>query len=288
MSKIKRILKVLKKSTLTAKIGLIICFLWVLCAISAPLLSPYEANDGNIMERFIPPVWCEGGTPEHILGTDEMGRDVLSRLIYGSQISLVVGIMAVFVSFIIGTTLGLISGFFGGAVDAVIMRIVDVMLSFPFIFMALCLMAVLGSSLTNVIMVLGVTGWVPYARTIRAQTLSLREREFITAAYTQGCSNTRIILKHVMPNVIDNAIVLGTLEMASAILAEASLTFLGLGVPPSIATWGGMIATGRQYIYNAWYLTCLPGVVIFLVCLSINFVGDWIRDIRDPRLKGTN
>ena len=288
MSKIKNIMKVIKKSTLTAKIGLFICILWVLCALLAPLLSPYDANEGNITERFIPPSWCEGGTSEHLLGTDEMGRDVLSRLVYGSQISLIVGIMAVVVSLVIGTTLGLVAGYFRGFTDALIMRIVDVMLSFPFIFMALCLMAVLGSSLINVILVLGVTGWVPYARTIRAQTLSLREREFITAAYTQGCKNTRTIFRHIMPNVVDNAIVLGTLEMAGAILAEASLTFLGLGIPPSIATWGGMIATGRQYIYNAWWLTAVPGVVIFLVCLSINFVGDWIRDIRDPRLKGAS
>lgn len=278
--------KGMRNSTLTAKIGLIIIILWALCAIFAPVLSPYGPNETNIQNRFIPPAWLEGGSMAHVLGTDEMGRDLLSRLIYGSQISIIVGVMAVVVSLVIGTALGLIAGYFRGKTDTVIMRIVDVMLSFPFIFMALCLMAVLGSSLTNVIIVLGVTGWVPYTRTIRAQTLSLREREFVVASQTQGCTSLRVVLKHILPNVIDSAIVLGTLEMAGAILSEAALTFLGLGVPPSIPTWGGIIAVGRQYIYTAWWLTAIPGVVIFLVCLSINFVGDWIRDIRDPRLRG--
>ena len=281
-------LTVLKKSTLTAKIGLVIVVLWIICAIFAPLLAPYGMDDKDISMRLTPPCWEDGGTTEHILGTDEMGRDILSRLLYGSQVSLIVGIMAVVVSLVIGTTLGLISGYFGGKIDTVIMRLVDVMLAFPFIFMALCLMAVLGSSLTNVIIVLGITGWVPYTRTIRAQTLSLREREFVIAAHTEGCSHWQIIFKHILPNVIDNAIVQGTLEMAGAILSEASLTFLGLGVPPSIATWGGMVATGRQYIFNAWWLTAIPGLLIFLVCLSINFVGDWIRDVRDPRLRGSD
>ena len=288
MSKSKMGPTLLKKSTRTAKFGMIIVILWIFCAVFAPLISPYGMDDKDIMMRLTPPCWLPGGSMAHIFGTDELGRDVLARLIYGSRVSLIVGVMAVVVSLVIGTTLGLISGYFGGKVDAVIMRVVDVMLSFPFIFMALCLMAVLGSSLTNVIIVLGVTGWVPYTRTIRAQTLSLREREFVTAAHTEGCTNLRIIFKHIMPNVIDNAIVLGTLEMANAILSEASLTFLGLGVPPSIATWGNMIATGRQYIYNAWWLTAIPGVIIFLVCLSINFVGDWVRDVRDPRLRGSN
>jgi peptide/nickel transport system permease protein len=167
------------------------------------------------------------------------------------------------------------------------MRIVDVMLSFPFIFMALVLMAVLGSGLTNVIVVIGITGWVPYARTVRAQTLSLKEREFITASDTIGCNDMRIILKHILPNIIDSAIILGTLEMSSAILSEASLTFLGMGIPPSMATWGSMVASGREYIYTAWWITALPGLAIFLVCLAINFVGDWVRDVRDPRLRST-
>lgn len=278
--------KMLKTSTRTAKFGMVVIVLWILCAIFADVISPYGPNDVNIMQRMNPPAWMEGGSSAHLLGTDEVGRDVLSRLIYGCQISLVVGLMSVIVSLIIGTTLGLISGFFGGWVDAVIMRACDVMLAFPFIFMALCFMAVLGSGLNNVIIVLGITGWMSYARTVRGQTLSLREREFVRAATTSGCKKSRVIFRHILPNVIDQAIVLGTLEMGTSILSEASLTFLGMGVPATIPTWGNMIASGRDYIYTAWWLTTFPGLVIFLVCLSINFVGDWIRDVRDPRLKG--
>lgn len=278
--------KTLKSSTRTAKFGMVIIVLWILCAIFADVIAPYGPNDVNIMLRMKPPAWMDGGSSAHLLGTDEVGRDVLSRLIYGCQISLIVGLMSVVVSLIIGTTLGLVSGFFGGKVDAVIMRACDVMLAFPFIFMALCFMAVLGSGLKNVIIVLGITGWMSYARTVRGQTLSLREREFVRAATTSGCKRTRVMFRHILPNVIDQAIVLGTLEMGTSILSEASLTFLGMGVPATIPTWGNMIASGRDYIYTAWWLTTFPGLVIFLVCLSINFVGDWIRDVRDPRLRG--
>ena len=265
---------------------MVIIILWILCAIFADVIAPYGPNDVNIMLRMKPPAWMDGGSSAHLLGTDEVGRDVLSRLIYGCQISLIVGLMSVVVSLIIGTTLGLVSGFFGGKVDAVIMRACDVMLAFPFIFMALCFMAVLGSGLKNVIIVLGITGWMSYARTVRGQTLSLREREFVRAAATSGCKKTRVMFRHILPNVIDQAIVLGTLEMGTSILSEASLTFLGMGVPATIPSWGNMIASGRDYIYTAWWLTTFPGLVIFLVCLSINFVGDWIRDVRDPRLRG--
>ena len=278
--------KTLKSSTRTAKFGMVIIILWILCAIFVDVIAPYGPNDVNIMLRMKPPAWMDGGSSAHLLGTDELGRDVLSRLIYGCQISLIVGLMSVVVSLIIGTTLGLVSGFFGGKVDAVIMRACDVMLAFPFIFMALCFMAVLGSGLKNVIIVLGITGWMSYARTVRGQTLSLREREFVRAATTSGCKRTRVMFRHILPNVIDQAIVLGTLEMGTSILSEASLTFLGMGVPATIPTWGNMIASGRDYIYTAWWLTTFPGLVIFLVCLSINFVGDWIRDVRDPRLRG--
>ena len=278
--------KTLKSSTRTAKFGMVIIILWILCAIFADVIAPYGPNDVNIMLRMKPPAWMDGGSSAHLLGTDEVGRDVLSRLIYGCQISLIVGLMSVVVSLIIGTTLGLVSGFFGGKVDAVIMRACDVMLAFPFIFMALCFMVVLGSGLKNVIIVLGITGWMSYARTVRGQTLSLREREFVRAATTSGCKKTRVMFRHILPNVIDQAIVLGTLEMGTSILSEASLTFLGMGVPATIPTWGNMIASGRDYIYTAWWLTTFPGLVIFLVCLSINFVGDWIRDVRDPRLRG--
>lgn len=282
----KALMKALKSSTRTAKFGMVIILLWIFCAIFASVISPYGPNEVDIMQRMKPPAWMNGGSDAHLLGTDEMGRDVLSRLIYGCQISLLVGMMSVVVSMVIGTTLGLLAGFFGGKVDSIIMRACDVMLAFPFIFMALCFMAVLGSGLNNVIIVLGITGWTSYARTIRSQTLSIKEREFVRAANTIGDKKSRILFHHILPNVVDQAIVLGTLEMGTSILSEASLTFLGMGVPATIPTWGNMIATGRQYIYTAWWLTTFPGIMIFLVCLSINFVGDWIRDARDPRLRG--
>ena len=284
----KGIASILKHSTFTAKLGLVIVVIWLFCAIFAEALAPYGANDVDISKRFVPPMWEEGGSSNHVLGTDQMGRDVLSRLIYGAQVSIIVGFMSVIVGLIIGIVLGLVAGYMGGWVDSVIMRMVDLMLSFPFIFLALCLVAVLGSSLFNVILVLGITGWVPYARTIRAQVLSVKEREFVRAAHTIGCKDTTVLFKHILPSVIDSAIILGTMEMGSSILAESSLTFLGMGVPPSIPTWGNMIASGRQYIYTAWWLTAFPGITLFLVCLSINFVGDWIRDIRDPRLRGVD
>lgn len=282
----KTILDMLRKSTITAKIGLFIVLVWILCAVFAPFISPHAPEAVDIMQRMKPPAWQDGGSMEHVLGTDEMGRDVLSRLIYGARISLVIGVCSVVVGMTIGVVLGLLAGYIGGWVDAVIMRLVDMMLAFPFTFLALCLVAVLGSSLENVIIVLGITGWASYTRTVRAQVLSVREREFIRASTTIGCKDGRILFKHILPSVIDSAIILATMEMGSAILSEASLTFLGMGVPPSIPTWGNMISSGRQYIYTAWWLTTLPGLAIFIVCLGINFIGDWARDIRDPRLRG--
>ena len=282
----KTILDMLRKSIITAKIGLFIVLVWILCAVFAPFISPHAPEAVDIMQRMKPPAWQDGGSMEHVLGTDEMGRDVLSRLIYGARISLVIGVCSVVVGMTIGVVLGLLAGYIGGWVDAVIMRLVDMMLAFPFTFLALCLVAVLGSSLENVIIVLGITGWASYTRTVRAQVLSVREREFIRASTTIGCKDGRILFKHILPSVIDSAIILATMEMGSAILSEASLTFLGMGVPPSIPTWGNMISSGRQYIYTAWWLTTLPGLAIFIVCLGINFIGDWARDIRDPRLRG--
>ncbi len=284
----KNILKSVRGATRTAKFGLIVIALWILIAIFANVLAPYGINDIDIAMRLKPPCWQEGGSMEHILGTDQMGRDVLTRLIYGSRISLVVGIVAGLVGLAIGVVLGLLAGYFGGWVDAVISRMIDVMLSFPFIFLAMLLVTVLGSSLVNVILVLGITGWVPYARTVRAQTLSIREKEFIRSANSLGCSDLRIIFRHILPSVIDSAIILGTMDVGTNILAEASLTFLGLGIPPEIATWGNMIATGKEYIWKAGWLTTIPGIALLLGCLSINFVGDWLRDVRDPRLRGVN
>lgn len=280
--------KTVNKGTWTAKVGIVILIIWVLVAALAPLLAPYGVNDIDIIHRLTPPCWQEGGSAVHILGTDQLGRDVLTRLIYGSQTSLIVGLVSVVVGMVIGVTLGLMAGYFGGWVDAVISRIIDIMLAFPFIFMAMLLVAALGSSLVNVIIVLGITGWVPYARTVRANVLSVREKEFVRAANTVGCTHRRILFQHILPSVIDSAIILGTMDVGTYILSEASLTFLGLGIPPKIATWGNMIATGQDYIYSAWWLTAIPGLALLIGCVSVNFVGDWVRDVRDPRLRGVD
>lgn len=282
---LKRFWALYKEARLPVKIGLVVIVLWVFVAVCAPMLTTYDPTKVDVTSGFIPPVFS-GGSSEHLLGTDEVGRDILSRLLYGSRISLVVAIVSGVLSMAIGTMIGLAAGYFGGVVDTVCMRVVDVMLAFPFMFMALCFMVALGSGLGNIILVLGITGWVPYARTVRAEVLSIRRREYIIAAELVGCSNWRVICTHVLPNVIDSAIVITTMQMANTILSEAALTFLGMGLPASIPSWGQMISSGRSYIYTAWWLTMIPGVAIFLVSLSINFVGDWIRDIRDPRLRG--
>jgi peptide/nickel transport system permease protein len=284
----KKAWKTISRSTRTAKFGLVVMVLWIVVAVLAPVIAPYGINDIDITQRLAPPAWAEGGSIKHVLGTDQLGRDVLTRLIYGSRISLIVGIVAGAVGMVIGVVLGLMAGYFGGVVDSIISRMIDVMLAFPFIFLAMLLVAVLGPSLSNVILVLGITGWVPYARTIRAQVLSVKEKEFVKAANAIGCRDLRIIFKQILPSVVDSAIILGTMDVGSNILAEASLTFLGLGIPPSIATWGNMIANGRDYIFNAGWLTTIPGIALLVGCLSINFVGDWLRDVRDPRLRGVD
>ena len=243
--------KMIRHSTRTAKFGLVVVAVWIVVAVLAPILAPYGMNDIDVAQRLAPPCWMEGGSMDHIFGTDQLGRDVLTRLIYGSRISLIVGIVAGIVGLVIGVILGLLAGYFGGWIDVVISRMIDVMLAFPFIFLALLLVAALGASLTNVILVLGITGWVPYARTVRAQVLSVKEKEFVKAAHALGCSDGRIIFKQILPSVIDSAIILGTMDIGTIILSEASLTFLGLGIPPNIATWGNMIANGNDYIFSA-------------------------------------
>ena len=274
------------KASLPVKIGLLIILIWVLTAVFAPLLTEYDPAKADITNSFLPPAFCEGGVREHPLGTDEVGRDIYARLVYGSRISLIVAILSGMVSMVIGTIAGMLAGYFGGAIDNLLMRLVDVMNAFPFMFMALCFMVALGSGLGNIVLVLGITGWVPYARTVRAEVLSIRKRDFIVAAEIAGCSSGRLIFTHIFPNIIDSAIVITTMQMANTILSEASLTFLGMGLPADIPSWGQMISSGRSYIYTDFWLTLIPGLAIFLVSLSINFVGDWVRDLRDPRLRG--
>jgi ABC-type dipeptide/oligopeptide/nickel transport system permease subunit len=264
-------------------IGAVILLLVIVAALFAEQVAPHEPNKQRLITRFKPPVWAQGGSTTYILGTDNVGRDIYSRIIHGSRISLVVGVAAVIVSVLIGVVLGLISGYMGGRVDATIMTLVDIMIAFPQLILAFAMVAVLGPGIGNIILVLGLTGWERYARVVRAEVLALREREFVQAARAIGVSIPRIIFRHVMPNTFSSVIVMATLQIAQAILAEASLSFLGLGTGLTYPSWGQMIAQGRDYINVAWWLSTFPGLAILLTVLAINLVGDRVRDVLDPR-----
>jgi len=263
--------------------GLTILFLLVMAALFAEFIAPHSPIDQDITQALKVPFFLKGGTLSHLLGTDELGRDILSRIIFGARISLVVGFIAVAISGFIGTCLGLISGYFGGKIDSIIMRVVDVQLSMPYILIALALIGALGPSLRNIIIVIGITSWVDYGRVIRGEVLSVKENEFVDLAKIAGCSTYRILLKHIFPSVVNSLIVLGTLMLGRIIIFEAALSFLGLGVQPPTPSWGIMLADGRQYLTYAWWLATFPGLAIMLVVLGTNLVGDWLRDMLDPR-----
>lgn len=265
-------------------VGALILLMVIVGALFAERVAPYEPNKQRLVARFTPPVWAPGGSVNYLLGTDNVGRDIWSRIIHGSRISLLVGITAVLISLLIGVVLGLISGYVGGRVEATIMTLVDIMLAFPQLILAFAMVAVLGPGLGNIILVLGLTGWERYARVVRAEVLALREREFVQAARAIGVSVPRIIFRHVMPNTFSSVIVMATLQIAQAILAEASLSFLGLGTGLSYPSWGQMIAQGRDYVNIAWWLSTFPGLAILLTVLAINLVGDRVRDMLDPRV----
>lgn len=258
-------------------IGCVIVLCVVFIAIFAPLISPLDPLAQDLSLRLKPPGWHEGNAT-YWLGTDQLGRDIASRIIYGSRISLVVSLSAVLVGAILGISVGLVSGYFRGTIDAVIMRLADIQLAFPFILLIIAVVAVLGPSLINIVAVLGITGWVVYARIVRSEVLSLREREFITAAKALGCTNFKIIATHLFPNVGASCIVIATLEIARMILIESALSFLGLGVQPPTPSWGGMLADGRVYLYTSWWLPTFPGLVLMVTILGVNLVGDWLRD----------
>lgn len=267
-----------------AVFGLIMVLGVIFSAIFAPLISPHDPILQDVEKRLLPP-WGQVGTdPNYLLGTDQLGRDIVSRLIYGARISIVVSVSAVVFSAFLGTIIGLFSGFYGGKIDSVFMRLADVQLAFPFILLAIAIIAVLGPNLQNIIIVMGITGWVIYARVVRAEVLSLREKEYVMAVRALGGSNGRIIFNHLLPNVVPPIIVIITLEMARMIIMEAALSFLGLGIQPPTPTWGGMLADGRVYLVTSWWLATFPGLVIMLVVLGINLLGNWLRDILDPRL----
>jgi peptide/nickel transport system permease protein len=265
-------------------VGGVVLLTVLIGAVFAEYVAPHEPNRQRLIARFKPPFWVEGGSLTYPLGTDNVGRDIWSRIIHGSRISLIVGVCAVGVSMLIGVTLGLISGFWGGRIDSIIMALVDIMLAFPQLILAFAMVAVLGPGIGNIILVLGITGWERYARVVRAEVLALREREFVQAARAIGVSNLKIAFGHIMPNTFSSVIVMATLQTAQAILAEAALSFLGLGTGRNYPSWGQMISLGRDYISIAWWLSTFPGLAILLTVLAINLVGDRIRDVLDPRV----
>jgi peptide/nickel transport system permease protein len=262
-------------------VGLAVLGVIFVCALFAPWIAPFDPNAQDVTRRLIPPFQPDS---PFILGTDHVGRDVLSRLIHGARIAWLIGASAVILSGIVGVVLGLISGFYGGLIDDLISWLANVELAFPFILLAIVVAAILGAGLFNLILVLTVVSWVVYARVVRGETLVQREQEFVQAARALGASNTRIVFRHILPNVLTPVIVIATFEFSRMIISEASLSFLGLGVQPTIPSWGSMLADGRQYLGTAWWVATLPGIGITITVLAINLVGDWLRDQLDPRL----
>jgi peptide/nickel transport system permease protein len=255
-------------------------------AVFANFITPYDPEVGNLGDRFKPPFWQAGGTTAHILGTDHLGRDVTARLIFGARVSMVVGFTAVVVAGAIGTLFGILSGYLGGWVDQVIMRVTDTWLALPALTFAIFLAAIAGPSEMNIVIILGAIYWTRYARVIRSEVLSLKERDFVRLAIVAGCSKRKIMRKHILPNVLNSAIVLGTLMLGVVIVTEASLSFLGVGVPPPKPAWGLMLADGKKGLMAGyWWLTVLPGCCIMLMVLSANLLGDWLRVKLDPQLR---
>lgn len=257
----------------------------VLDAIFAPFIAPHDPTEGALAAKLRPPFWVEGGNTDNLLGTDRFGKDVLSRVIFGGRVSLIISLLAILVGGAVGTTLGLVSGYFGGWVDAVIMRLVDLALSLPMVLLCVIVAFILGPSFTNIILIIALVLWARYARQIRAEVLTIREQDFVALAKVAGCSPLYIIAIHIFPNVLNTLIVLSTLQVGWVILLEATLSFLGVGIPPPTPAWGLMVAEGRQFIVSAWWISFFPGLAILLTCLAFNLFGDWLRDRLDPKLR---
>jgi peptide/nickel transport system permease protein len=268
-----------------AQLGLIVVAATVVAALVAPALAPADPVRNDLLARLTPPAWLPGGSWEHPLGTDTLGRDVVSRLLYGARVSLIVGLSAVVVAGVLGLALGLVAGYYGGRLDDGLMRLGDVQLAFPALVLAVAVLAVVGSGLGTIVLVLGVTGWVTYARIARGEALSLRHREFVEGARALGAGDMAILWRHVLPNVLPPITVVATFSIARTIIAEASLSFLGLGLPPPAPSWGAMLDEGRNYLTTGWWLALFPGLAILVVVLGINVIGDWLRDTLDPRVE---
>jgi peptide/nickel transport system permease protein len=268
-----------------ATFGVVVVALIVLAAALSPQLAPYDPGAQSLAGRLLPPLSTGTDGLLHLLGTDQLGRDILSRLIYGARISLMVGVSASLLAGTLGVLLGLLAGYFGDAVDDAIMRLCDVQLALPYILVAMAILAIAGSSLLNIILVLSMTQWVTYARVVRSGVLTVKEQDYVLAGRTLGLTNSRIIARYILPNVFSPVIVIATFSVAQTIVAEAALSFLGLGVPPSIPSWGGMLADGRTYLVVAWWLVTIPGLAISLTVIGVNLFGDWLRDYLDPKLQ---
>lgn len=257
----------------------------LVCALLAPLLAPHSPVEGSLGERLKPPLGMEGAVASHPLGTDRLGRDTLSRLVYGARISLSVSVVGITLTGAVGAFIGLVAGFLGGWVDALLMRLVDISLSLPGILIAVLLSVVFEPSFSNVIVVVGFLLWPSYARLVRGETLALKQQEFVALARIAGCGSLTIMLRHIVPNLAPSVLVLATLHVGYVIVLEAALSFLGVGIPPPTPSWGVMVADGRGLIEQAWWVSILPGVAILVTVLSLNVLGDWVRDRLDPKLR---
>ena len=268
---------------LLARVIMVFLAALVVVAVFAPWIAPYPPDAQNLALSFQSPVGFGHAAPGHLLGTDQLGQDILSQMIYGTRLTLIVGVAATALAGVLGLAIGLIAGYFGGIRDQVLMRLADMQLAFPSILLAMVLVAVIGPSVLFLVVVLGLTGWVPYARVVRAEVLTLRQKEFVTAARGIGVSDAAIIRRHMLPNVMAPLATIATLQVASMIIVAASLSYLGMGVPPSDPSWGAMIQEGQLYLRTAWWVGVFPGVALVLTTLAINLAGDMLRDIADPK-----
>jgi peptide/nickel transport system permease protein len=266
-------------------ISAIIILLTVIGAVAAPWITPHNPEVGNLRARLTPPTWTVRGEAAHPLGTDHLGRDVLARLLYGSRITLLVGLLSVVIAGVLGILLGLVSGYYGGIIDRIVTIIMDIQMSFPFLTLAIALVAVLGPGLRNVIVVLGVSGWVLYSRIVRGEVMRLRESEYVEAARAIGARHMRIMFRTILPNILAPVIIVATFAFAQVVIVESSLSFLGIGVQPPTPTWGTMLSDAREYLQIGWWLTFFPGGALMFLVLAINMFGDWLRDYLDPHLR---
>ncbi|MFD2211406.1 ABC transporter permease [Virgibacillus halophilus] len=265
----------------TGMLGLLIIIVLLIISIFGQWMTPFDPLHAEFSNKLLPPM-----TDGHLLGTDQLGRDIFSRIIGGAKVSVIIGVSTVFIAGLIGTAVGIIAGFFRGWIDVILMRIVDVQLSFPFILLVLVINAVIGTGLRNIVISLAIGGWVIFARVIRSEVLAIREKEFITACIATGVTRLEILVKHIVPSLFTPMIILGSLQIGTYIIAEASVSFLGFGVQPPIPAWGNMLNEGKDYIFSSWWLITFPGLAIIITTLGVNLFGDWLRDTLDPELKG--